>query len=114
MNMISQKYYRVYKNETAVSEISDLDFKPGFATHFERGNIYSIPQDNKMFYDYTDRIDAMKKAKAGALFYINLLIKKAENGIDNLKQYRIDHYDDLNINLIDSNIRRLEREMHIK
>ncbi len=112
--MISQKYYRVYKNETAVYEISDMDFKPGLTAHFVRGNIYSMPQDDKMFYDYTDRIEAMKKAKAGALCYIDSLITKAEDGIDNLKQYRIDHYDDLNINLIDSNIRRLEREMHIK
>lgn len=112
--MISQKYYRVYKNETTVSEIFDMDFKPGPTAHFKGGSVYSMPVDDAMFYDYTDRIDAMERAKAGALSYINSLIKKVENGIDDLKQYRIDHYDDLNINLIDSNIRRLEREMHIK
>lgn len=56
----------------------------------------------------------MEKAKAGALSYINKMITEVEQGIKKLVQYRNDHYEDLNSNLLDVNIRRLEKEMFIK
>jgi hypothetical protein len=42
------------------------------------------------------------------------MIREAEQGITKLKQYRINHYEDLNKNLADANIRMLEMEMNIK
>lgn len=74
----------------------------------------SLPSDNSMFYGYMSRITAMERAKAGALKYINNMIREIEQGIKKLIQYRNDHYEDLNVNLLDDNIRRLKREMFIK
>ena len=106
-------YYRVYQHDTAVTKVSANDFKQ-VITHIAFSPVYSLPTDGTMFYGYLNQIEAMEKAKAGALAYINEIIKKVDEGIDQLKQYRIDHYEDLNINLLDANIRRLEQEMHIK
>jgi hypothetical protein len=123
------KYYRVYKNDTAVTEVSANDFKPVLRRRFKRGLPviglmdvlcqmpgfqYSLPPDDDMFYGYTDKVTAMEKAKSGALKYINHMIKEVEQGIKKLVQYRNDHYEDLNVNLLDANIRKLKKEMFIK
>ncbi|MDV6217845.1 hypothetical protein R1T15_25250 [Mucilaginibacter sp. L3T2-6] len=123
------KYYRVYKNDTSVTEVSVNDFKPVLPGRFKRGIPiagpgdahcplpcfeYSLPPDGSMFFGYPDKVTAMEKAKAGALAYINEMIKEVELGIKKLVQYRNDHYEDLNINLLDANIRRLKKEMYIK
>jgi hypothetical protein len=106
-------YYRVYQHDTAVTKVSANDFKQVInQTAFPP--VYSLPTDGTLFYGYLNQIEAMEKAKAGALAYIEGIIKKVDEGIDRLKQYRMDHYEDLNINLLDANIRRLEQEMHIK
>jgi len=117
MNTANFKYYRVYKNETAVTEVTANDFKPRSTKGMVNDTspiFYTLPADNFMFFDYPDKVDAMENAKAGALRYIYFLIKEAENCILKLKDYRDAHYEDLNINLLDSNIRRLEKEMNIK
>ena len=106
-------YYRVYQHDTAVRKVSANDFKQ-VITHIAFPPVYLLPTDGTMFYGYLNQIEAMEKAKAGALAYIERIIKKVDEGIDRLKQYRVDHYEDLNINLLDANIRRLEQEMHIK
>jgi hypothetical protein len=67
-----------------------------------------------MYYGYIDRATAMEKAKSGALSYINQMIGELDRGIQKLVKYRNDHYDDLNINLLDSNIQRLKREIYSK
>jgi hypothetical protein len=67
-----------------------------------------------MFYGYLDKAVAMEKAKAGALAYINQMVKEVEKGIKKLEQYRDDHYHDLNINLLDANINRIKKQMNIK
>lgn len=123
------KYYRVYKNDTSVTEVSVNDFKPVLPKRFKRGipvagpgdALYptpcfecSLPPDDRMFYGYLNKATAMERAKAGALAYINQMIKEVELGIKKLVQYRNDHYEDLNINLLDANIRRLKKEMYIK
>ncbi len=123
------KYYRVFKNQTTVTVKSANDFKPvnGFdlaASLMLNKNIdgqspsldagFVLPEDELMFYAYTTRVRAMEMAKSGALSYINKMIAEVELGIKRLKDYRSQHYQDLNINLIDANIRKLEREMHIK
>ena len=127
-NTFSITHYRVYKNGTAVIKVSANDFKPVLARHFKRGLpaesfldadghgifAYSLPPDGQMFYGYGTRARAMEKAKAGALAYISQMIREVERGIERLRQYRLDHYEDLNTELLDANIRRLEREMHIK
>ena len=114
-NYSFNKYYRVYKNGTAVTERPKNDFKvqqvrPGLAPAL----VLSLPSDDLMFYEYNDKIKAMEKAKSGALAYINTLINDALQAIGKLKKYRDEHYEDLNTNLVDSNIRRLEREMGVK
>jgi hypothetical protein len=106
-------YYRVYQHDTAVTKVSANDFKP-VVTRIAFQPIYSLPTDGTMFYGYLNQIEAMEKAKAGALAFINGIIKNIDKGINQLKQYRVEHYDDLNIILLDANIRRLEQEMHIK
>ncbi len=123
------KYYCVYKNDTTVTEVSVNDFKPVLHRLFKRGLPvtgfmdglgqmpsfqYSLPPDDDMFYGYTDKVTAMEKAKYGALNYINNMIKEVEQGIKKLVQYRNDHYEDLNVNLLDANIRKLKKEMFIK
>jgi hypothetical protein len=61
-----------------------------------------------MFHGFLSRIRAMEYAKAGALKYISKLIDDGERGYDLLIKYREAHYEDLNINLTDKNIRKLE------
>lgn len=122
-------YYRVFKNDTDVTKISVNDFKPVKQRRSVRRsfnghpvdvlcsipkNPYSLPADKDMFYGYVSRSRAMEKAKAGAQSYISHMIKEIECGLAKLKEYRAAHYEDLNITLLDANIRRLEKEMNIK
>ncbi len=121
------KYYRVYKNGTSVTEVSANDFRPVRANRFKKGWLvnapvdvlcaipvqgYTLPADDLMYYGYTSRVEAMEKAKSGAMAYINAMIKGIEQGIATLRQYRNDHYEDLNVNLLDANIRRLQTDMN--
>lgn len=123
------KYYRVFKNQTAVTEISVNDFKPVLFTQFKRGRplnatqtdatsalyfSYHLPQDDEMYYGYRDKGTAMRKAKAGAMAHIELLLNEIIQGIKKLKEYRAAHYEDLNLTLLDGNIRKMERELNIK
>jgi len=122
------KYYRVYKNDTAVTEVSANDFKPVLQRRLGTKPadvtgprdvlcsipLYSLPPDENMFYGYLDKAIAMEKAKAGALVYINQMVKEVERGIQKLEQYRNDHYDDLNVNLLDANINKIKRQMNMK
>ena len=75
------KCYRVYKNNTAVTEVSANGFKPLLqrrlgATPAAAGGprdvlcsipLYSLPPDENMFYCYLNKAIAMEKANAGAL-----------------------------------------------
>ena len=123
------KYFRVFKNDTVVTEISANNFESVVIRRFKRGlpvntpvdsvNAitcfeYSLPADDTMFYGYLTQGHAMRKAKDSALNYINLLSKEAGPGQQKLKQYREDHYNDLNVTLLDANIRRVENEINIK
>ncbi len=120
------RYYRVYLHDTRVTEISANDFKPVNRRRFKNGwldgppvntaspvpsHVYCLPKGELMFYGYSSRIKAMEMAKSGALAYIARLVKNAERSIRKLKQYREDHYDDLNVNLLDAAIRKLESQM---
>jgi hypothetical protein len=106
------KYFRVNKYDTAVSEVSVIRLKP-LKWHNGAGTSLSwgLPPDTEMFYGYTGLITALEKAKAGALQYINSLIQKGESGLPDLLKYRIDHYEDLWINLIDTNIKNVEENL---
>lgn len=124
------KYYRVFKNETAVTTVSTNDFRPVTKSTFKDGKLleypfadgkltakhfkYSLPADELMFYGYTCKVQAMEKAKAGALLHITKMIDEITLRIKKLKDYRMNHHDDLNIILLDANIRKLEQQMHIK
>ncbi len=122
-------FYQVFKYDTAVTEIKSNDFKPGTRIKFKRGLpverpadggsgarqfYYSLPPDELMFYGYIDKALAMEKAKAGALAYIGKMISEVEQGIKKLTQYREDHYEDLNINLLDAQIRKFRNSMNMK
>ena len=48
---------------------------------------YSLPTAKSMYYDYPDLIQAMENAKKGALSYIKHLIAKAQDGVEELRQY---------------------------
>ncbi len=101
------RYYRVFRNDTSVTEVSVDDFSSSHAVCFKKNTVYSLPLEG-MFYGYSNKIHAMEMAKAGALKYIGLLIEQGEPGVERLKQYRMDHFLDLNINLTESNTRNLE------
>lgn len=116
-------YYRVATHETQIIEMSAHNFtRINFMTYrtiwtdHHPVKVFSsimdkltLTQSIRLAYrDYVDRVTAMEYAKSGALSYITSLIKQVDLSIATLKQYRMDHYDDLNKNLLDSNIRRLE------
>lgn len=120
------RYYRVVKNDTCVTEQSANDFTrvctkpysiiwtnshPVKVYHSLAKQAYSLYPLNPTYHDYVDKVMAMEKAKEGALKHISSLISEAELAISTLQKYRIDHYEDLNTNLIDSQIRKLERTM---
>jgi hypothetical protein len=115
------KFYKVFKNQTSVTEILINDFKifqPAYikikiacALHSWQRRAFSLPADDAMFYGFISRIRAMEFAKAKALKYISKLIDEGEEGYSLLLKYREDHYEDLNVNLTDSNIRKIEWEL---
>ncbi|MXV51529.1 hypothetical protein GS399_11155 [Pedobacter sp. HMF7647] len=109
------KYYRVFKNDTAITEVSTNDFKPLMREQVNADQLnepnssslssraYSLPADKAMFYGYKTRKQAVEMARKGALSYMNMLAGLAAEGLKMLKQYRIDHYEDLNFNLVKVN-----------
>ncbi|HEY0894969.1 MAG TPA: hypothetical protein VGE15_00320 [Sphingobacteriaceae bacterium] len=108
----STKYFRVYLHQTSITEVPANDFKAPVKDRSKSLTpCYSLPSLDGMFYDYPDLIQAMEGAKKGALSYIRQLTRRAKGGVDELFQYRHDHYDDLNFKLTESNIRRLEGEL---
>ncbi len=102
------KYYRVNKKDTTITEISVNDFKP---LKRKPTGMLTLQPGTEMFYLYTDIGQTMEKAKAGAQAYIEELISRGEEGRPELLQYRMDHYEDLNINLVETNIEKEESEM---
>jgi hypothetical protein len=104
------KYYRVDKNDTFVKEVSANDFKPARPTSTGTCEGITLQHDAGTYSMYTDLMQAMEKAKAGAQAYIEQLIAEGEEGQSKLLQYRMDHYEDLNINLVEANIQKEEEE----
>lgn len=112
------KFYKVYHNETSVSEVfcNDLipfaptlqEIKAACAVHSRQYPALTLPAKASMFYGFLSPIKAMEYAKAGALKYIAKLIDEGEKSYGLLMKYRETHYEDLNINLTDKNIRKLE------
>jgi len=115
------KFYTVFKDDTSVTEVFTNDFKPfkptlfkikaACALHSKEHPALFMLDDEFMFYGFLSRIRAMEFAKARALKYINKLIDSGENGYQLLLKYREDHYEDLNINLTDRNIRKIKQEL---
>jgi hypothetical protein len=112
------KFYKVFKNGTSVTEAFTNNFesfkptltkiKAACASHSKEHPALFILEGEFMFYGFLSRIRAMEFAKAGALRYINKLIDSGKIGYKLLIKYREDHYEDLNINLTDRNIRKVE------
>jgi hypothetical protein len=112
------KFYKVYKNDTVITAVSTNDFKTfkptlvkikaACALHLKEHPALFLPTDELSFRGFISKIKAMEFAKAGALKYISKLIDEGEKSNELLLKYRLDHYDDLNINLTDRNIRKLE------
>ncbi len=114
-------YYRVYKNDTTVTEVSTNDFIPLTTRHFKAGLVtgppvdvlcsipsyYFLPVGNAMYYGYATKIKAMEMAKAGAIKHINVMLKAGLSRNTELMQYRCDHYTDLNVTLREANINTL-------
>lgn len=113
------RYFRVYSKDTAVTEISANDFRPPKLKPVKKdwfiantndiydaiaSVVYSLPEGEPLFYGYTTRVRAMEMAKAGALRHINSLIDLGEAGEQQLLQYRTDHFEDLEVNLVYANI----------
>jgi hypothetical protein len=112
------KFYKVFKNDTSVTEVLINDLKTFEATlceikaacilHSAKRPAFFFPPDAFSFRGFFSRIRAMEYAKAGALRYISGLIDEGERSNDKLLQYRWTHYEDLNFTLTDRNIRKLE------
>jgi len=75
---------------------------------------YTLRSGNEGVYLYTDIGQAMEKAKACAQDCIERLIAGGTEKMAALLQYRMDHYEDLHINLVDANIQKMENEMKNK
>jgi hypothetical protein len=117
------KFYRVFTNDTTVTEVSFNDFRcvvRGFAKESRTGNLagqlssfshhpYSLLPEKEMFYGYELKTQAMEMAKSGALRHIEALIAEGPQSTESVYQYRFEHYEDLNFNLTDSNIRKLKK-----
>lgn len=118
------KFYRVFTHDTAVTEVSFNNFKRPVLRDYRKetliGNsadeLFSIPYhtyglltEKDRFYGYELKTRAMEMAKAGALKHIEKLIAEGPQSNYKVYQYRFDHYDDLNINLTESNIKRLKQ-----
>jgi len=108
-------YYRSYyvkKADTSIITVSANDFKPlKHRLSITATAVYALRPGSKEYYSSINLIKAMEKAKAGALLYIKDLIDKGAAGNAALLQYRIDHYEDLHINLVDANIQLVEQRM---
>ncbi|MDO3628163.1 hypothetical protein [Mucilaginibacter sp. BT774] len=117
------RYFRVFKNDTVVTEVSTNDFQPLKFKPFKKdwliGNTkdvfcaiasvnYSLPIDDALFYGYSTRAKAMEMAKAGALAHINALIVMGKDGELALYEYRFHHYQDLTVSLVEANIHEAE------
>lgn len=118
------KYYRVFTDHTVVTEVSFNDFKPPIVrktlkeiSALHSGNkalavvwdTYSLLPEKDRYYGYLSKSRALKMAKVAALKVINKLIAEGPASDFKVYQYRFDHYDDLNFNLIESAIRIQER-----
>ncbi|WP_184547185.1 hypothetical protein [Mucilaginibacter sp. FT3.2] len=101
------RYYRVNKNDTALHAFSANDFRPR-PTVLTTICDYSLLPGWQGYYQYADIGQAMEKAKSGALNHIEQLITGGEASLPELLQYRMDHYEDLQINLVYSNIQLVE------
>jgi hypothetical protein len=116
------KFYKVFKYGTSVIEVLTNDFRDLPATcrvqnthnsvNITHKKDFSLPDGSHMFYGYISKVRAMEYAKAGALRYISKLIEEGEKSHGLLLKYREAHYDDLNINLTDRNIRKIESELN--
>jgi hypothetical protein len=119
------RYFRVFQNDTTVTEISTNDFLPLKLKPVKKdwligdtatvlctiaGAKYALPENEPLFYGYTTQIKAMEMAKAGALKYIDILISEGKESAKKLLQYRMDHYEDLQTNLVYANIEALKAE----
>jgi hypothetical protein len=108
-------YYRSYcvdRNDTGIKTIPANDFKPISSRLIERNNaVYTLQPGYDRYYQTTSLVAAMEKAKEGALACIDALIDQGETGKPALLQYRIDHYEDLHVNLVDANIQLVEQEI---
>jgi hypothetical protein len=121
-----KKFFCVLKNETGVIEVSLNDFKlqkRSFLTETSEGATvdvlcafpnknYSLLPDNEMYYGYESKARAMEMAKAGALKHLTELIAEGDSGAEKVHRYRFEHYDDLNVRLIDSNIRLVKKTLN--
>ena len=112
------KFYKVFKNDTSVVEVSANDFKSFDAAYSKikaacvlnsrRWPVFSLPADEFMYCGFLSEIKAMKYARAGALKHIAKLIEGGDATYNLLLEYRETHYDDLNIHLTEKNITELE------
>src|ERR1700744_1028876 len=91
------RYFRVFQNDTAITEISTNNFLKANSKPSSPLGLLPLGQ---LFHGYKSRELAIEGAKTGARSYINKLLALGENGKEMLFQYRYDHYDDLNINLV--------------
>ncbi|MEP6613279.1 MAG: hypothetical protein ABJA76_15370 [Mucilaginibacter sp.] len=112
------KFYKVMKTDTRVTEISTNDFelftpdyfkiKAACRSHSRLHPAFFIAADGPIYCGFLSRFRAMEHAKAGALKYIAKLIDGGEQRYGQLLKYRSEHFDDLNVNLTDGNIQKLE------
>ena len=105
------RYYRVFKDDTTVTEISINNFL----------RIRLIPKNNNypefqlsahghLYYGYISKAKAMEMAKAGVFQHISLLLALGNEGKQGLLQYRFNHFQDLTVNLVDANIKNIDLE----
>jgi hypothetical protein len=105
------RYYRVFQNDTVVTEISTNNFRQQRTKPVDGIPVtYCFPVNEPFFYGYSTMAKAMEMAKAGALKHIDTLIAKGKKGEKALFKYRFDHFQDLTVNLVERNVENIEDE----
>ncbi|WP_345949294.1 hypothetical protein ABDD95_20835 [Mucilaginibacter sp. PAMB04274] len=103
------KYYQVKLHDTVIIPVSVNNFRR--LPELPSGAAIQLLSKNERYVGYCTLIEALEKAKAGALAYLEQL---ADDGKEQeILDYRIAHYEDLNMNLVDRNIRKVEHALAI-
>lgn len=69
----------------------------------------SEPHGYRKEYIFTNKSDAIQYAKSNVMRELQMLINKANESLDKVEEFRIKHWEELNHDFLDPQIRKLQR-----